>query len=158
MGADPLCAGCGLPAHAGPCYPEITGPLLARIAALESGINAVIDGQHPDVEDGDVLGDLDRAFGIVKQAAGDSGNLVEDLCKAAGVDWEGDDPVREVRTRIADLERQLAAAITHPLAVAALETHVALRGDLKSSALLDAAIKADHAWTDAGRPLRTTTP
>ena len=87
MGADPLCVGCGLPAHAGPCYPEITGPLLARIA---------------------------------------------------------------------DLERQLAAAITHPLAVAALETHAAFRGDLKSSALLDAAIKADHAWTDAGRPLRTT--
>lgn len=85
----PLCATCERPSHAGPCYPDVTGPLHARIA---------------------------------------------------------------------DLERQLAAAITHPLAVAALETHAALRGDLKSSALLDAAIKADHAWTDAGRPLRTTTP
>lgn len=131
---------------------------LARIAALEAGINDVIDGRHPNVEDGDVLGALDLAFGIVKQAAGANGNLVEDLCKAAGVDWEGDDPVRDVRARIADLEAKLAAAITHPLAVAALETHAALRGDLKNSAPLDAAIKADHAWTDAGRPLRITTP
>lgn len=81
--ADPLCAGCGLPAHTDPCHTD-TGALLARIA---------------------------------------------------------------------DLERQLAAAITHPLAVAAVETNAAFCRAPKNAALLNAALDADHAWSDAGRPL-----
>ena len=89
MGADPLCATCERPSHAGPCYPDVTGPLHARIA---------------------------------------------------------------------DLERQLAAAITHPLAVASAEAASRFIADTGSDLLLDELLAADHAWTAAGRPLRTTTP
>lgn len=60
--------------------------------------------------------------------------------------------------RIADLERQLAAAITHPLAVAAVEAYRATMtspGYDGDKALANDA--AQVAWEDAGYPVRTTT-
>lgn len=68
------------------------------------------------------------------------------------------DPTAPLHARIADLERQLAAAITHPLAVAAVEAYRATMtspGYDGDKALANDA--AQVAWEDAGYPVRTTT-
>lgn len=52
----PACAGCERPAHAGPCYPEIVGPLNARIAALEAAVAALQSAAQPASAPGDVRG------------------------------------------------------------------------------------------------------
>ena len=89
MGADPLCATCERPSHAGPCYPDVTGPLHARIA---------------------------------------------------------------------DLERQLEAAITHPLAVAAVKAYVASMRAPNSAPNAIANWKAQDDWERAEFPIHADNP
>lgn len=52
----PARAGCERPAHAGSCYPEIVGPLNARIAALEAAVAALQSAAQPAPAAGDVRG------------------------------------------------------------------------------------------------------
>lgn len=79
------------------------------------------------------------------------------LCAGCGAPSHcGPCDVDALHARIEALRNQLAAAITHPLAVASLEAAARFMVDPKSGALLDAVLAADRAWTDAGRPLRTT--
>lgn len=54
--SDSLCVGCGRPPHDGPCYPEIVGPLNARIAALEAEVAALRSAVQPATAPGDVRG------------------------------------------------------------------------------------------------------
>lgn len=68
-----------------------------HITAMEAALNNIIDREPVPEGAPEIIHTMERHYRMTCDAAGKNGDMVEDLCRAAGVDPDCDDPVLEVR-------------------------------------------------------------